>query len=1284
MIQRYFLPLLLALITVCGLNSATAQLVGDNAFLQGKYLEVAIAPNGSWGNTVTAPAGYHTRGGSTGGYTDPGTGTAAGGLGMDFSFDQGHDGWGVGAVPWYGAYFLPGTPFDGWSIQVNGIMSSAFYTDAGYNNLLGGTLTGMTTGYTNVGGTMTGTWNGTAGVGGALQITQTNRLDTLASWLNVTVKFKNTSGLAIPDIYYLVTADPDNDVLLSGSYPTNNHIAYQGDYFNRHEVWARPPSAHQDAFSGLCAKDCRAQALIYQSWPPGMSLGNDLDLVWTHGATGMGTCYYTVGSSTLSQDIAYGLVWNVKTLAPGDSTVICYAWIFSDTNAIDSAFPNPLLVTQGVAHDSLDTVIGCNVIGNFFTANILNGDTKDWSLSTWTWAPSRGLSATTGTSVTVNMVGLGGPTTYTVTGTKDTAHGACGTKVFYLYVIPCFSATSNSMGIPDGAGGYYMDSRGDSVICMNQRLWLYAHGDSTGATYFWYGPGGYTAFTQYASRTGLTMADTGVYTVVKTVGTVHDTARVRVFLKVLPVVTASSTTPVCSGTSFNLSALPDSSTETFLWSGPNGFTSTLEFPIVTPATVSTGGIYKVVTSLRGCFDSGTVFAIVDSTPAVPSETSNSPICSERDTLKFFGSDVTPGVSYNWTGPLGFTSTLKNPYTLPNVLTGASGTYTVVVSLTGVGGLTCYNTDTITVKVDSTPTRPVLGSNSPICSGTALRMTGTSSHSGFDTSQRDSVWSWIGPIGYTSSLQNPVINPAITANSGNYSVTVTFIYPGKACTSDTAVIYNSVDTTPVLPVATSNSPGPPSICQGDTLFLYASDSTAGVSFTWTGPDLYTTTVQNPFIAPVTPAATGQYTITVTVGTCIGSSVITVSITPTPFITATSNQPCTGTWDTLFLQAISVPGANFIWDGPYTFRSNVNNPFRTPTIMEYNGIYHVTAYINGCSSGIISDTVVIRETPKTPMVPWLTFCQYLDAPRLDAMGDSILWYTSSTSNVGSLVGPIPSTAVPGNSWYFATQTLNGCTSFKDSIQVTIYPKPTVTVSHDTAVCPRDTAILRAVDTDPVANYRWYPRMYLDDTTSAITTIRPETNRTYTVVASNQYSCTDTGTVTVNVLAAAVIDLGDSTMIYPGESYQITTQTNCTSLYWFPSYGLDDPYSASPIASPDYNTKYLVHGVTGWGCATDDSINIYVSQDAILGVPNAFVPGNGPNGKFLIIRRGIAVLNSFIIYDRWGVKVFETNNISDGWDGKFNNTPQPEGVYVYQIDAVTSAGKKFTKMGNVTLIR
>src|SRR5262245_57182975 len=110
---------------------ASAQLVGDQIFLQGRWLEVGVAPNGAWGNTMPVPAGYHSHtGGSISGYTDPVSGTPATGNGLDFSVDIGHDGWTVGSPAatqccFYGPYFLPGTPFDGWSVQMNGIRSDA-------------------------------------------------------------------------------------------------------------------------------------------------------------------------------------------------------------------------------------------------------------------------------------------------------------------------------------------------------------------------------------------------------------------------------------------------------------------------------------------------------------------------------------------------------------------------------------------------------------------------------------------------------------------------------------------------------------------------------------------------------------------------------------------------------------------------------------------------------------------------------------------------------------------------------------------------------------------------------------------------------------------------------------------------------------------------------------------------------------------------------------------------------------------------------------------------------
>ncbi len=1237
-------------------NSVTAQVVGGSVFLQGKWLEVGVAPNGSWGNNAVAPAGYHTGLGIGSAYP----GSPGGMAGLDFSYDAGHDGWGVagvGSETYYGCYFLPGTPFDGWSMQVGGIQSNAYYTDGGYYNFPGGTLTGSVSGYTSVAGTKTGTWTGTAGLGSALQITQTNTLDTFASWLVVTTTFKNTSGATMPGLYYFVSADPDNDQPYpGGSFPTNNHIAFQGDFENRHEVWGKPPSVHQDAFSGLATKDCRAKAMIYQSWPPSRVIGNSLDLVWAETATSMGGTYYDLYHTTSSQDIAYALIYNLGDLPAGESTTLSYAWIFSDSMAIDSAFPRPQIITQGFAHDSLDTVVGCSIVGNFFPVDISHGLTRDWSLSTWTWSPGTGLSATTGTNVIVNLAALPGPTTYTITGVKDPLHGACGTRTFLLYVLPCFGATNNG------------------PVCITDTLKLNAHGDSTGATYVWSGPLGFTASTQYTIRTGMTMADTGWYMVIRTVGSAHDTARTHVDLKPLPVVVATSNAPICSGPPnvLDLFATLFDPLETFTWTGPGAFNSILQNPTRPNPPVFYSGIYKLKTLLNGCADSGFVTVIIDTTPAVPTVGSNSPVCSgHRDTLKLTSSDVTPFVSYAWTGPAGFGSGLQNPI-IPSPHVPASGTYTVTVSLSA-DGITCTNFNTVTVVVDSTPYPPAMGSNGPICSGTALNLSATSTLA--------ATYNWTGPNGFTSPFQNPTINPATTFATGVYSVSATL----GSCTSDTSTLMVVVDSTPQVPTASSNSPGIPSLCERDTLRLYANDGTAGVNYSWVGAASFTSTLQNPVIINVTPAATGNYTVTAILGMCSAATVITVSITPTPLLIATSNSPvCTGQTDTLFLEATSNPGATFTWTGPYVFTSTLQNPFRTPTIMEMDGVYQVIAYLNGCASLPVNDTITIRQTPPVPMVRNVTYCQFFDAPQLDAFGDSILWYTTSNFTSGTLTAPLPPTGMDTSMWFFVTQTRMGCMSAIDSFKVVVNPKPVLTLSPSVSVCPHDTVLLIAGDPDPITYYHWSPYLYISDSVGPFVVARPVTSQIYTVTAQNRWGCYDTAHVTLVVHPAAVLNLGDSLTLYPGESIQLNPGTNCNTFTWYPPAGLDNSRISNPIASPQISTKYIVHGETSWGCKAVDSINIYVNPETLLTVPNAFTPGSSVNNEFKIIKRGIAQLKYFRIWDRWGVKVFETSDINKGWDGTFNGKAQPFGVYIYEIGALTSTGREFLKHGNVTLVR
>ncbi len=90
--------------------------------------------------------------------------------------------------------------------------------------------------------------------------------------------------------------------------------------------------------------------------------------------------------------------------------------------------------------------------------------------------------------------------------------------------------------------------------------------------------------------------------------------------------------------------------------------------------------------------------------------------------------------------------------------------------------------------------------------------------------------------------------------------------------------------------------------------------------------------------------------------------------------------------------------------------------------------------------------------------------------------------------------------------------------------------------------------------------------------------------------------------------------------------------------------------------------------------------------IAVPNAFTPHNndGINDEFRPVLRLLPKTYSFSIYNRWGNKVFETQNPHVGWDGKINGKPAEEGVYVYFITYKNFNDFVYNKKGHVTLIK
>ena len=104
--------------------------------------------------------------------------------------------------------------------------------------------------------------------------------------------------------------------------------------------------------------------------------------------------------------------------------------------------------------------------------------------------------------------------------------------------------------------------------------------------------------------------------------------------------------------------------------------------------------------------------------------------------------------------------------------------------------------------------------------------------------------------------------------------------------------------------------------------------------------------------------------------------------------------------------------------------------------------------------------------------------------------------------------------------------------------------------------------------------------------------------------------------------------------------------------------------------------------------DSVTVrvveFVCGPPSIYVPNAFTPNrDGVNEKLYVRANNIDQLY-FVIYDRWGEKMFETQSLSSGWDGRYKGEPLPPDVYTYYLEATCEGGTTYFDKGNITLIR
>ena len=192
-------------------------------------------------------------------------------------------------------------------------------------------------------------------------------------------------------------------------------------------------------------------------------------------------------------------------------------------------------------------------------------------------------------------------------------------------------------------------------------------------------------------------------------------------------------------------------------------------------------------------------------------------------------------------------------------------------------------------------------------------------------------------------------------------------------------------------------------------------------------------------------------------------------------------------------------------------------------------------------------------------------------------------------------------------------------------------------------------------------------------------------FIVNLSVQYRACPTASATraIQVYSYPGIYMGPGLSMCPGSNpIMLVDQTNefNSKAHWLWNTG--DTTAGITVIKPGTYTNV----VTIDGCSSSDTI--VVQKDCYMDIPNVFTPnGDGTNDYFFPRQMLTAGLVSFKmdIYNRWGQNIYETTNTDGrGWDGNFNNQAQPEGVYVYIIDAIFKDGQVEHHQGNITLLR
>lgn len=564
------------------------------------------------------------------------------------------------------------------------------------------------------------------------------------------------------------------------------------------------------------------------------------------------------------------------------------------------------------------------------------------------------------------------------------------------------------------------------------------------------------------------------------------------------------------------------------------------------------------------------------------------------------------------------------------------------------------------------------------------------------SESNPTYIWHFPNGDTSFDANPAY---LFDTPGTYTVELILLDPNACNISDT--IQKTVQVFPELSISLADTLVS---CTGNSFSIEATSTGAATWYQWGLDPEFTTIISEGAQDSTLTFSAGTVTyiyLQTSNGLCdrldsvllAPASDLNISISDTllcntdditvSYSLSAGSQPASSLWtpDTFLISGQDSSTATFSPSGSFVLGVEVETIFgctlSAEASVEVHPIYlETTDDTLSCSAEPV--TLTANSFGSAQSFTWALDPGFQNV--LNPTGDSLVTVTPEALT-----------------WYFIRVENEGCL-LTDSVAVSLLSTGT-TVSPDQYICAGDTAWLTVTNNFPgnQLTHHWEPESFIiSGQGTAQVQVLVNEPETFTVLSATPQGCETLNSTSVypSMLGNLAVSATASPQnISPGQQVTLNAlPVNPDYTYiWSPSEGLSNPNGSVTQAGPDSTTTYYLQvlDVSDIGvCIRTDSVTVYVFEmvcgEPNIFVPNAFTPNGDGENDVVLVRGGNITELKFAIYDRWGEKVFETNDQLRGWDGNYKGNLAEPAVYVYYLQAKCGDGQDYFKKGNITLVR